>query len=69
LALDTDRQLFRDELRKRSIEEKNKARSVQEQLFWMDVAQYVLASFVPKDRDSLNKAGGLAPTGNILKNK
>jgi hypothetical protein len=44
LVNEADRQRFRDELRRRAIEEENKAGPAQEKLFWRDVAQYVSAS-------------------------
>jgi hypothetical protein len=48
LALEADRQLFRDELRKRAIDEEKKARPELEKLFWRDEAQYV-QRLQPKD--------------------
>ena len=48
LVNEADRQRFRDELRRRAIEEENKAGPVQEKLFWRDVAQYVSTSLEPK---------------------
>jgi hypothetical protein len=47
LVNEADRQRFRDELRKRTIDEEKKARPEQEKLFWRDVAQYVSASLGP----------------------
>ena len=41
------KQRFRDELRKRAIDEEKKERPIQEKLFWRDVAQYVSASLGP----------------------
>jgi len=49
LADEADRQRFRDELRRRAIDEEKKARSEQEKLFWRGVAQYVSASLGSKD--------------------
>jgi hypothetical protein len=43
LVIEADRKRFRDELRKRAIQEKTKARPVQERLFWMHVAEYASA--------------------------
>jgi hypothetical protein len=40
LALDADGKLFRDELRKRAIDEEKKAGPELEKLFWRDVAEY-----------------------------
>jgi hypothetical protein len=47
LADEADRRRFRDELRRRAIEEETKAGSAQEKLFWRDVAQYVSVSLQP----------------------
>jgi hypothetical protein len=43
LALEADRQRFRDELRERAIDEETKAHPELEKLFWRDIAHYVLA--------------------------
>jgi hypothetical protein len=48
LVDEADKQRFRDELRKRAIEEEKKKRPEQEKRFWRDVAQYVSASLGPK---------------------
>jgi hypothetical protein len=49
LTDESDRQRFRDELRKRAVDEEKKARPAQEKLFWRGVVQYVSASLEPKD--------------------
>ena len=49
LADEADKQRFRDELCKRTVDEEKKARPAQEKLFWRGVAQYVSASLEPKD--------------------
>jgi hypothetical protein len=49
LADEADKQRFRDELRKRAVDEEKKARSEQEKLFWRGVGQYVSASLEPKN--------------------
>ena len=43
LTDDADRRRFRDELRKRVIDEETKAPALQAKLFWRGVAQYVSA--------------------------
>jgi hypothetical protein len=48
LVDEADKRRFRDEVRKRAIDEEKKARSAQEKLFWRGVAQYVSASLEPK---------------------
>ena len=45
---EADRQRFRDELRRRAIDEEKKAGPAQGKLFWRDVAQYVSMSLEPK---------------------
>jgi len=47
LVHEADRRRFRDELRRRAIDEEKKERPIQEKLFWRDVAQYVSASLGP----------------------
>lgn len=44
---EADKQRFRNELRKRAVDEEKKKRPEQEKLFWRDVAQYVSASLGP----------------------
>jgi hypothetical protein len=43
LVVEADRQRFRDELRRRTIDEEKKAGPEREKLFWRDVVQYVSA--------------------------
>jgi hypothetical protein len=43
LALEADRKLFQDELRKRAIDEEKKARPDLEKLFWRDVGHYAVS--------------------------
>jgi hypothetical protein len=49
LTTEADKQRFRDELRRRAIDEEKKARPEREKLFWRDVARYVSTSLGPKD--------------------
>jgi hypothetical protein len=48
LADEADKQRFRDELCRRSIDEEKKARSEQGKLFWRGVAEYVSTSLETK---------------------
>jgi hypothetical protein len=48
LADEAEKQRFRDELRRRAIDEETKAPALQEKLFWRSVAQYVSAALGSK---------------------